>query len=66
MDRKRKLEVFEQDAGKRFHAANGAVHGGVGTSISGQSTLNPYTGRPYSGRYYEILATRRGDLTSTQ
>ena len=62
MDRKRKLDVYEQDAGKRFHAANGAVPSGVGTAMQGQSALNPYTGRPYSGRYYEILSKRRGEL----
>lgn len=56
MDRKRKLEVSEQDAVKRFHAANGAI------AMPGQSTLNPYTGRPYSARYYEILSKRKGRL----
>ncbi|DBB04578.1 TPA: hypothetical protein ACH3X1_012656 [Trebouxia sp. C0004] len=60
MDRKRKLDVFEQDAGKRFQGANGAVHGGIGTTIPGQAALNPYTGRPYSGRYYDILSKRKG------
>lgn len=63
MDRKRKLDVFEQDAGKRFHGANGAAHGGVGTTIPGQASLNPYTGRPYSGRYYDILSKRKGQTT---
>lgn len=53
MDRKRKLDVLEQDAGKRFHAANGSA-------VPGQASLNPYTGRPYSGRYYEILSKRKG------
>lgn len=62
MDRKRKLDVFEQDASKRFQAANGAAHGGIGTNMPGQATLNPYTGRPYSGRYYEILSKRKGQL----
>ena len=60
MDRKRKLDVFEQDASKRYHGANGAAHGGIGSTMPGQAALNPYTGRPYSGRYYEILAKRKG------
>jgi hypothetical protein len=63
MDRKRKLDVFEQDAGKRFQGANGAAHGGIGTNMPGQAALNPYTGRPYSGRYYEILSKRKGQTT---
>ena len=63
MDRKRKLDVFEQDAGKRFQGANGAAYGGIGTTIPGQAALNPYTGRPYSGRYYDILSKRKGQTT---
>ncbi len=66
MDRKRKLDVFEQDAGKRFqgaNGANGAAYGGIGTTIPGQAALNPYTGRPYSGRYYDILSKRKGQTT---
>ena len=59
MDRKRKLDVFEQDTGKRFHGPNGAAYGGV---VPAQSALNPFTGRPYSGRYYEILSKRKGKL----
>lgn len=57
MDRKRKLDVFQDDPSKR-PATNG--HGGIGTTIPGQAALNPYTGRPYSGRYYEILSKREG------
>ena len=53
MDRKRKLDVYEQDTAKRFQA-NGAT---------GQPALNPYTGRPYGARYYEILAKRKGQLS---
>ena len=61
MDRKRKLDVSQDDASKR--AANG--HGGVGSVMPGQAALNPYTGRPYSGRYYEILSKRQGQLQFT-
>ena len=64
MDRKRKLDVFEQDASKRFQSVNGSAHGGIGSTMPGQAALNPYTGRPYSGRYYEILAKRKGQNSS--
>lgn len=65
MERKHKLDVYEQDASKRFKGLNGASHGGVGSTIPGQAALNPYTGRPYSGRYYEILAKRKGQNPSS-
>lgn len=64
MDRKRKLDVFEQDASKRLQGANGAAHGGIGMTVPGQAALNPYTGRPYSGRYYDILSKRKGQHVS--
>jgi hypothetical protein len=58
-DRKRKLDLGDADpaAAKRASSvppppsAEGAEAGGV----------NPYTGRPYSPRYYEILAKRKGE-----
>ena len=56
MDRKRKLELYEAPA------ANG---GAPGTSYGQQTddgpSVNPYNGRPYSQRYYQILAERKGE-----
>lgn len=46
MERKRKLDVFETAAG------NGTV--------AAQPSINPYTGRPYSTKYHDILAKRKG------
>lgn len=52
--RKRKLELGEDDSTARDGAPPfGATAGGG---------INPYTGRPYSQRYYEILAKRQGGL----
>lgn len=45
MDRKRKLDVAGLSSEE-----NGAQFGGV----------NPYTGRQYSSKYYQILAKRKG------
>ena len=44
-DRKRKLDVFSGDAP---------------ASTNGVATVNPYTGRPYSQKYYDILQKRKG------
>ncbi len=46
MERKRKLDVLA--------VGNGAV------ALPSQPSINPYTGRPYSSRYYDILAKRKG------
>ncbi len=48
MERKRKLEV-ESDLEERKRA-------------HGEATVNPYTGRPYTQRYYDILEKRQGGL----
>ena len=45
MERKRKLDVLE---------GNGAI------ALPSQPSINPYTGRPYSSRYYDILSKRKG------
>jgi hypothetical protein len=50
MERKRKLEIFEDGS---------AQNNGAGPE-DGNETLNPYTGRPYTKRYYDILAGRKG------
>lgn len=50
MDRKRKLQIFEDGSAQN----NGAV------PEDGDQTVNPYTGRPYTKRYYDILAGRKG------
>ena len=44
-DRKRKLDVFTSDG----PASNGAA-----------ATVNPFTGRAYSQKYYDILGKRKG------
>ena len=44
-ERKRKLDVFSADAP-------------AGTN--GVATVNPYTGRPYSQKYHDILQKRKG------
>jgi hypothetical protein len=46
MDRKRKLDVLDP--------VGGILPGQPGRSV------NPFTGRPYSQRYYEILEKRMG------
>jgi hypothetical protein len=49
-DRKRKLDVFTSDAP---------------SSTNGAATVNPYTGRPYSQKYYDILQKRKGAVHRT-
>jgi hypothetical protein len=48
-ERKRKLDVFT-DAPPAANGAAGAL-----------PTVNPFTGRAYSTRYYDILTKRRGE-----
>ena len=50
-ERKRKLDVFTDAP-----STNGAAAGGV-------PTVNPFTGRAYSTRYYDILSKRRGEAS---
>jgi len=52
-ERKRKLDVFT-DAPPAANGAAGAL-----------PTVNPFTGRAYSTRYYDILAKRRGEAAQT-
>ncbi len=49
MDRKRKLEMFSDDLA-------------AGDGRASPAAVNPYTGRPYSQRYYDILDKRQGML----
>lgn len=51
MDRKRKLDVNPAD-----------LNGLGGALTQPNKGLNPYTGRPYSQRYYDILQKRTGEL----
>ena len=55
-ERKRKLEVYESNPSN-----------GVASAVpsSGNGTVNLYTGRPYSQRYYDILAKRKGEFAAT-
>jgi hypothetical protein len=51
-ERKRKLEVYEGQPG-----ANGVASA---VPSFGNGTVNLYTGKPYSQRYYDILSKRKG------
>lgn len=51
MERKRKLDISDE---KPFHE-----------NINGsESQVNPFTGKAYSQRYYDILAGRQGTTLS--
>ena len=52
-ERKRKLEVYEGQPG-----ANGVASA---VPSFGNGTVNLYTGKPYSQRYYDILSKRKGE-----
>ena len=52
-ERKRKLEVYERQPG-----ANGVASA---VPSFGNGTVNLYTGKPYSQRYYDILSKRTGE-----
>jgi hypothetical protein len=58
MERKRKLEVYD---GQPQAPVNGGAYGQqTAAPPAGDNGINPYTGRPYSQRYYQILSTRQG------
>ena len=50
-ERKRKLSLFD--------VVDENANGAEKTKVNGGSVLNPYTGRPYSAKYFEILEKRR-------
>jgi hypothetical protein len=52
MERKRKLDIFQ--------SAQPGGTCGVEPAAAADGSLNPYTGRSYSSRYFEILAGRQG------
>ena len=54
MERKRKLEIYESSAGAIDDSK----------TEDGDNKYNPYNGRPYSKRYFEILAGRKGTYTA--
>ena len=54
-ERKRKLEVYES------HPSNGVASA---VPSFGNGTVNLYTGKPYTQRYYDILAKRKGESAS--
>jgi pre-mRNA-splicing factor ATP-dependent RNA helicase DHX15/PRP43 len=51
-ERKRKLDIVDESAAKRSE-----VTAGMGTPAG----INPYTGKSYSKRYYDILEKRTGE-----
>ena len=57
MDRKRKLDLTTTGADRD---GNGFPSAAGGANDDGPS-VNPYTGVPYSPRYYGILKTRKGE-----
>ncbi|KAG0624538.1 hypothetical protein M758_3G254900 [Ceratodon purpureus] len=50
-ERKRKLSLFD--------VVDEAANGAEKTKVNGGPVLNPYTSRPYSAKYFEILEKRR-------
>lgn len=69
MERKRKLEVYEAPPQPAQNGAPAVLGGGIGfqqtaapPAGSADGSLNPYTGHPYSARYHQILAGRKGEL----
>ena len=57
MDRKRKLEVYSS-----VGAAPADGSAATLATPSGSGGVNPFTSRPYSARYYDILSTRQGGM----
>jgi hypothetical protein len=50
-ERKRKLSLFD--------VVDETANGAEKTKVNGGPVLNPYTNRPYSAKYFEILEKRR-------
>ena len=48
-------------AGIGYAAGGGAVVAAAPGAPAATAAINPYNGRPYSQRYYQILATRQGE-----
>jgi hypothetical protein len=64
MERKRKLDLY--DGAQPSNA--GAETGGHAAAQRepGDNGISPYTGRPYSSRYYEILEGRKGQPAAVE
>lgn len=54
MERKRKLEINGSTSTEKRR------ENVEGEAAAENSSINPYTGRPYSKRYFEILDGRKG------
>ena len=60
MERKRKLDLTTPGTAGNGRAAGGSAGGGGGGADDDGPSVNPYTGVPYTPRYYGILETRKG------
>ncbi len=60
MERKRKLELDAEDDGRKRSHANASTTGAANGNAPATPQINPYTGRAYSQRYYDILEKRQG------
>ena len=58
MERKRKLDLGESAGEQQSHKSGGSSSSSSSSSSS-EPTTNPWTNRPLSGRYYDILAKRK-------
>jgi hypothetical protein len=61
MERKRKLDLDTPGTAANGRPSSAGRDGGGGCA-DGEAGVCPYTGVPYSSKYYGILKTRQGEL----